>query len=65
RFGNLVIAASDHRLPAAELARRTAADPFPARLVEGAALGQFAAGSAPITDTHAQPSPPLPPEVFA
>lgn len=65
RFGNLVIAASDHRLPAAELARRTAADPFPARLVEGASLSQFAAGSAPITDAHAQPSPPLPPEVFA
>lgn len=65
RFGNLVIAASDHQLPATELTRRTAADPFPARLMEAAALDQFAAGSAPITDTHAQPSPPLPPQVFA
>jgi spermidine synthase len=65
RFGNLVIAASDHQLPAADLTRRTAADPFPARLVEGAALDQFAAGAAPITDEHAKPSPPVPPEVFA
>jgi spermidine synthase len=65
RFGNLVIAGSDHRLPADELARRTAADPFPARLLAGAALGQFAAGSAPITDNDAAPSPALPPEIFA
>jgi spermidine synthase len=65
RFGNLVIAAAEHQLPVAALARRTAADPFPARPVDGAALTRFAAGSAPITDTDAKPSPPLPPEVFA
>jgi len=65
RFGNLVIAAADHPLPVAELTRRTAAEPFPARLVEGAALDWFVSGSAPITDALVTPSPPLPPEVFA
>jgi hypothetical protein len=57
RFGNLVIAAARHRLPAAGLAKRTAAGPFPARVLAGAAFGQFAGGSGP--------SPPMPPEVFA
>jgi spermidine synthase len=65
RFGNLVVAAGRHELPVAALIRRTAADPFPARVVEGAALGRFAAGSRPITDAHAEPSPVPPPEVFA
>jgi hypothetical protein len=41
------------------------ADPFPARVVEGAALDRFVAGSRPITDAHAGPSPAPPPEVFA
>src|SRR4030081_727853 len=35
RFGNLVLAAAHHGLPVAELTRRTAGDPFPARLVDG------------------------------
>jgi spermidine synthase len=65
RFGNLVVAAADHELPVAGLIRRAAADPFPARLVEGAALDRFVAGSRPITDAHAGPSPAPPPEVFA
>jgi spermidine synthase len=65
RFGNLVVAASDRELPVTGLIRRTAADPFPARVVEGAALDRFAAGSRPITDAHAGPSPAPPPEVFA
>ena len=64
RFGNLVVAAADHELPVAGLIRRTAADPFPARVVEGAALGRFVAGARPITDAHAGPSPAPPPEVF-
>ena len=64
RFGNLVVAAADHELPIAGLIRRAAADPFPARLVEGAALDRFTAGSRPITDAHAGPSPAPPPEVF-
>jgi spermidine synthase len=61
RFGNLVVAAADHELPIAGLIRRAAADPFPARLVEGAALDRFVAGSRPITDAHAKPSPAPPP----
>ena len=64
RFGNLVVVAADHELPIAGLIRRSAADPFPARLVEGAALDRFVAGSAPITDAQAQPSPAPPPQVF-
>ena len=65
RFGNLVIAGSGRELPVAGLTRRLAADPFPARLVAGAELGRFTAGAAPITDALAEPSPPIPPEVFA
>ena len=65
RFGNLVIAAAGRELPVSQLIRRTAADPFPARVVEGGALAQFIAEAEPITDAHAQPSPPVPPEVFA
>jgi spermidine synthase len=65
RFGNLVVVGSHRELPLAGLTRRLAADPFPARLVAGAELGQFIAGTAPITDALAEPSPPIPPEVFA
>ena len=65
RFGNLVVAAGGRELPVAGLIRRTAADPFPARVVEGEALDRFAAGSRPITDAHAEPSPVPPPDVFA
>jgi len=65
RFGNLVVAGSDHELPIAGLIRRAEADPFPARLVEGDALTQFIAGSAPITDARAEPSPAPPPGAFA
>jgi spermidine synthase len=64
-FGNLVIAASADQLPVAGLARRTASDPIPRRILDGAALARFAAGSAPITDAIARPSPLPPPEVFA
>jgi spermidine synthase len=64
RFGNLVVVASDRVLPVNGLIRRIAADPFPARLVDGAALDRFVAGCAPIVDAHAEPSPVMPPEVF-
>jgi hypothetical protein len=33
--------------------------------VAGAELDRFIAGAAPITDALAEPSPPMPPEVFA
>jgi spermidine synthase len=64
RFGNLVIAAAARPLPVSQLARRAAAAPFPGRVVCGPALDSFAAGAKPITDADAEPSPPLPPEVF-
>lgn len=65
RFGNLVIAGAHRELPVAGLIRRSAADPFPARVAHGDALVRFVAGAEPITDAHATPSPPVPPEVFA
>ena len=65
RFGNLVVAAAGRELPLAGLVRRTAADPFPARVVAGDELGRFTAGAAPIVDASAEPSPPMPPEIFA
>lgn len=64
RFGNLVVVASDGELPVSGLTRRIAADPFPARLVEGAALDRFVADCAPIVDANAEPSPVMPAEVF-
>ncbi len=65
RFGNLVVAASGDELPAGELTRRAAADPFPARVVHGEALGRFVAGAGAITDADAEPSPPPPPGAFS
>jgi spermidine synthase len=65
RFGNFVLVASHRELPVAELTRRAAADPFPARLVEGPDLDRFIAGARPISDQDAQPSPAPPPDVFA
>ena len=65
RFGNLVVAASDHELPVAGLTRRAAADPFPARLVEGTELDRLVARSQAITDAHAERSLAPPPGAFA
>jgi spermidine synthase len=65
RFGNLVLAATDHDLPVAELARRVAADPFPGRIVAGDDLDRFVSGARAITDGRAQLSPAPPPGVFA
>ena len=53
RFGNLVLVAGTAP-PLAEVARRVAADPFPARVEPGAA---FARGAAVVTDATAVPSP--------
>ncbi|HUZ51409.1 MAG TPA: hypothetical protein VMU94_02620 [Streptosporangiaceae bacterium] len=58
-------AAAGHELPVAALTRRAAADPFPARVVEGAAPGRFVAGSAPITDAHPGSAAVPPPGVVA
>jgi spermidine synthase len=57
RFGNLVVAAADQRLPVAGLTRRAAADPLRARVVAGDALDRFVAGAQPLTDADAGPAP--------
>lgn len=62
RFGNIVLSASrGAELSFEVLARRVAADPFPARVVRGAALREFAAGVCPVHDGAAVPSP-VPPQ---
>lgn len=53
RLGNFVLAASDQPLPADDLRRRVASDPFPARVVDGADLARFAASAPVITDASA------------
>ena len=64
RFGNLVLAASGAELPVTGLVRRTAGDPFPGRVVEGADLDRFAAGAKPVSDAQAAPPPTPPPHLF-
>ncbi len=50
RLGNLVLAGSERPLPSDELRRAAAADPFPARVLEGAELAKFASGAPVVTD---------------
>ncbi|MFG2334430.1 spermidine synthase [Streptomyces sp. NPDC048604] len=57
RFGNAVLVASDAPLDTAYLARRAAADPFPARVEEGASLRRFIGDARPVGDEDAVPSP--------
>ncbi|KOG13172.1 spermidine synthase [Streptomyces viridochromogenes] len=64
RFGNAVLVASDRPLPVAELTRRAASDPHPARVEHGKALSDFTGGAAPVTDLAAVASPAPPPSVF-
>ncbi|WKX74219.1 spermidine synthase [Streptomyces sp. XD-27] len=64
RFGNAVLLASDRELPVAELTRRAASDPHPARVEHGRALVDFTGGAAPVTDATAAPSPAPPPDAF-
>ncbi|MER0245161.1 fused MFS/spermidine synthase [Streptomyces sp. HSW2009] len=65
RFGNAVLLASQRPLSTDALARRIAADPFPARLVEGAALHDWVAGAEPVGDAGAVPSPAPPDGAFS
>ncbi|WP_176953783.1 spermidine synthase [Streptomyces indicus] len=60
RFGNAVLVAAHHEPDTAELARRTAADAFPARVVQGLALTRFIDGARPVeeSDAVASPEPP-------
>ncbi|MDX2543818.1 spermidine synthase [Streptomyces sp. WI04-05B] len=64
RFGNAVLVGSAHPLPIAELTRRTASDPHPARLEHGRTLADFTGGAVPVTDAAAVASPAPPPSVF-
>lgn len=57
RFGNLVLLASDAALPVPGLVRATAADPFPARVLDDGATRALAGGAAVVTDAGAVPSP--------
>ncbi|MFI9201387.1 spermidine synthase [Streptomyces sp. NPDC053048] len=57
RFGNAVLVAAHTELPVAALARRAAADAFPARVEDGEALARFAAGAVPVSDADAVGSP--------
>ena len=64
RFGNAVLVASDGPLPLAELTRRAASDPHPARVEHGKALTDFTGGAVPVTDLAAVASPAPPASVF-
>ncbi|WP_093877233.1 spermidine synthase [Streptomyces sp. TLI_105] len=61
RFGNAVLIASGREIDTARLARRAAADAFPARVEYGETLDRFTGGAQPVLDAGAVPSP-APPE---
>jgi spermidine synthase len=63
RYGNAVLAASRRLLPAAVLARRCAADPFPARVLDTAEAVRAFPG-APVRDSAATDSPEPPGGAF-
>ncbi|MBN9140677.1 MAG: fused MFS/spermidine synthase [Micrococcales bacterium] len=58
RFGNFVLAASPTELPLDWMPRLLAGGPHPAQLVHGAALRDWIAGAAVVTDATAVASPP-------
>ena len=66
RFGNAVLVAS-HAAPStsAALARRCAADAFPARVEHGAALDRLIGAARPVGDADAVPSPEPPDGAFS
>jgi spermidine synthase len=65
RFGNLVAVAADAELPIADLTRRCARDPMPARVVDGEELRRFVGSAQPVRDAEAQDSPEPPEGVFS
>ncbi|MCF6524358.1 fused MFS/spermidine synthase [Streptomyces sp. JJ36] len=65
RFGNILLLAGQRELPLGALARRTAGDPFPARVVHGAELDGLAADAQPVRDGAAVPSPQPPEGAFS
>ncbi|MGW0845758.1 spermidine synthase [Streptomyces sp. NPDC002787] len=64
RFGNAVLVAAHQPPDVAVLARRTAADAFPARVEHGAALRDFIGGASPVREEDAVPSPEPPDGAF-
>ncbi|MFI9612553.1 spermidine synthase [Streptomyces sp. NPDC052023] len=64
RFGNAVLVAAHRPLDTAALARRTAADAFPARVEHGPALRAFIGQARPVRDEDAVPSPQPPDGAF-
>ncbi|WP_198953465.1 spermidine synthase [Kitasatospora sp. CB01950] len=60
RYGNVLLIGSDEPLPAKELSRLLASDPFPARLTESPQQA-----SEPVTDATAEDSPPPPAGAFS
>ncbi|GAA3999282.1 fused MFS/spermidine synthase [Streptomyces marokkonensis] len=64
RFGNAVLVAAHRPLDTAALARRTAADAFPARVEYGPALRDFIGEARPVRDEDAVPSPEPPAGAF-
>ncbi|MGC9379378.1 spermidine synthase [Streptomyces sp. MH13] len=64
RFGNAVLVAAHRPLDTAALARRAAADAFPARLEHGPALRAFIGDARPVRDEDAVPSPEPPAGAF-
>ncbi|WP_433887775.1 spermidine synthase [Streptomyces sp. CA-111067] len=61
RFGNAIVVATDRPLPLDALARLSAADAFPARVVHGPALTRLTGRARPVRDDTATASP-VPPE---
>jgi spermidine synthase len=64
RFGNAVLVAAHHPVDTAALARRTAADAFPARVEHGAGIREFIGDARPVRDENAVPSPEPPDGAF-
>lgn len=64
RFGNAVLLAAHRPFDVAALARRTAADVFPARVEHGPGLRDFIAGAVPVREEDAVPSPEPPDGAF-
>ena len=63
QFGNLVVVAAHRELPAAELARRAAADPEPGGAGRRPGPGRLVSGAAPITDARPVPAADPPPGI--
>ncbi|MGX1883089.1 spermidine synthase [Streptomyces sp. NPDC055287] len=65
RFGNAVLIASRAPIDTAALARRTAADVFPARVESGRSLTRFTGGAKTVRDQDAVESPEPPGHAFS